>query len=58
MSLDVFEGVFMLDFNWGMFWALVAAFAVRGTYKFIRRFIFIEYNTGHEITLVDIWKRL
>jgi hypothetical protein len=25
----------MFEFNWGMFWALLAAFAVRGVIRFI-----------------------
>jgi hypothetical protein len=25
----------MFDFNWGIFWALLAAFAVRGTIRYV-----------------------
>jgi hypothetical protein len=29
----------MLEFNWGIFWALLGAFAVRGIYRDTRQFI-------------------
>ena len=33
----------MLTFNWGMFWALLAAFAIRGTVRILGRMTFSDF---------------
>ena len=47
----------MLDFNWGIFWALLVAFALRRIYRWARAVIRIyQFNASNrsEITLRHI----
>jgi hypothetical protein len=50
----------VLEFNWGMFWAVLAALAVRGSFKHVWRMVLIAVNQDikREITLRDIWERM
>lgn len=50
----------MWEFNWSMFWAVLAAFSVRGAFRGIKRIIVILANDSpnRETTLRDIWELL
>ena len=47
--------VSVLEFNWGVFWAILAALTVRGAYKFVSRMWRIG-NFQREVTLRDVWE--
>lgn len=49
----------MWEFNWSMFWALTAAFFVRGIFRLIKRLVLVAANADSpNATLQDIWERL
>jgi hypothetical protein len=49
----------MMTFNWGMFWAITAAFALRGVFRHIKKIVLIGLNHDKRgATLQDIWERL